>query len=254
MGRFFYFRLLGQRSFWRFAVFQFLLLLLIASVADGLSSLSLGGQELPLAQLFAFPRAWHTLATLGCWVYLFPAFALVQIVCSEWELRLVRAHVVAGFGRWTVLGQWLLINLASVAIGVGALLAAGALLAYRQEDSPWQDSLAIMHALLDYAVFGFGYLAIALAVAVQVRRPAPALASLLAWPVIVEPVLGYSLRQWELPGLEPYLPFKALLTLVPWPGPASYGADFGSPVTIVAIAYAALACLFVGSVLAYRDL
>ena len=77
---------------------------------------------------------------------------------------------------------------------------------------------------------------------VLLRRPVPAIMLLVLWPLLLEPILTFTLEHKQLAAVVPYLPFASLGTLVTWHD-ASAAFDPFALTTWVAIAYGLTAVL-----------
>lgn len=246
-------KLVAYRSFWRFFAMHIVGILGCFYAGSNFVDLSLKGSVLPIGQWFSLPQAWSMTAAIARWLLYVPAFFTVQVVCAELELRLVRAHVVAGLERRDIVIGWALQNALLTASGVVASLAAAAVFARTASAEGAYELGSILHPQLGYALYGIAFLNIAVLCAVGMRRPVPSLGLLMLWPLVLEPIVGWAFAKNGYPEVEKYLPFEALGTLVPLPGGGN-GFDLASPFSWLAVAYGIAAGLLAWGRLRQLDL
>lgn len=246
-------KLVAYRSFWRFLALHVLGIVGCFYAGSNFVDLSLKGSVLPIGQWFSLPQAWTTTAAIARWLLYVPAFFTVQVVCAELELRLVRAHVVAGLERRDVVIGWVLQNALLTASGVVASLVAAAVFARGASAEGAYNLVSILHPQLGYALYGIAFLNFAILCAAFMRRPVPSLGLLMLWPLVLEPIVGWAFAKNGYPAVEKYLPFEALGTLVPLPGGGN-GFDLSSPFSWLAVAYGVAASLLAWGRLRQLDL
>lgn len=210
-------KLLRYPSFWRFFLLFTLSIPLSFYAGAYFVDFALSDSALPIRLWFQRPHAWATVATLARWLLFAPAFLIVQIICSEIELRLVRAQVAAGLERHEIVIGWILINTLQILAGSLISLGTVALLARMNEDGLDSSSIQIWAPQLGFLIYGFSFLNFAILAALTLRRPAPALALLILWPLLIEPFIGWQLGHQGYASLKKYLPFEALAAAVAAP-------------------------------------
>jgi hypothetical protein len=249
-------RLLNYRSFHKFTLLHVSLIVLLCYVASRFT-LNIQGSIDVLRNLFALPGVWRTVTGLSRWLFYIPAFFVIQLVCAEFELKLVRAQIIAGLERWQMVASWVAQNLLLTVVAVITTVACGALLGYNsveQTDSSLTVLLVqLLRAELGYAIYGMAFLNVAVLCAVLLRRPVPAIVLLVLWPMLGEPALSYGLEHYGWAAAQSYLPFASLGTLVTWHETTAPFDPFAMT-TLVAVVYAALAAGVAWLVLERADL
>jgi len=249
-------KLLSYRSFHKFTLLHVGLIALLCYIASRFT-LNIQGSIDELRNLFALPGVWRTVTGLSRWLFYIPAFFVVQLVCAEFELKVVRAQVIAGLERWQIVASWVAQNLLMSLIAVAATIACGALLGYNSvastDSSLTSSLLQIMRSELGYVIYGMAFLNAAVLCGVLLRRPVPAIILLVLWPMLAEPALSYGLEHYGLGAVVAYLPFASLGTLVTW-HETSAVFDPLAITTLVATLYAALAAGAAWLVLERADL
>ncbi len=245
-------RLGRYRSFYKFTALHAVGVFLLGYAASRLTNMDVQGQPMPFGLWFERPTAWGTVAALARWLFYFPAFFTVQIVCAELELKLVRAQVIAGQERRDVVLGWLLQSVILTLVAVAMSLLTAAALGHAAPSGAW-DLASALRVELGFALYGLVFLSCAVLAAALMRRPVPALAVLFLWPIAAEPLLGFTLGHYGFEKWRDYLPFTSLGSLVPWPGT---GATFDptASMTIVSLGYGVAVVLLTWLHLAKRDL
>ena len=249
-------KLFSYLSFHRFTLLHLGLIVLLSYAASQLT-LNIQGSVDLLHGLFARPAVWRTIVGLSRWLLYIPAFFVIQLVCAEFELKVVRAQVIAGLERWQIVLSWVVQNLLLVTCGLITTIACGLVLGYasiEQADVGVASSLlSLLRAELGYLIYGMAFLNAAVLSGVLLRRPVPAIMLLVLWPLLIEPVLTFTLEHKQLAAVVPYLPFASLGTLVTWHD-ASTAFDPFALTTWVALAYGLAAVLAAGLLLERADL
>ena len=231
-------KLLPYRSFRRFLALHVGGIVVLLYVASSCQSIHIQGNELPLGRWFSFPEMWRLASALARWLYYIPAAFVVQIVCAEFELKLVRAQIIAGLERRDIIVGWLLQNALLTVFATVTAFAMAALVGINA-GSGWEPGVALTSAV-GFVLYGIAFLNFAVLAAVLLRRPVPALTALTLWPLVVEPAAGAILERYGLTAWHMYLPFTSLGYLAPFPG-LSEPFVLLAPVTAAALGFAVLA-------------
>ena len=229
-------KLIGYRSFWRFFLLHLLAIPALFYVGSNFVEFSMQNSTLSIGQWFKLPQAWQTVAALSRALLFIPAFFIIQLVCAELELRLVRAHVAAGLERHDVVGSWIVTNALQVLAGSIVSLGTVALLAKSPDSAADWDLGRIFRQQFGYILYGLCFLNMAVLIGLSTRRPVYAIGILMLWPMVIERLLGFVLTRNKLGHLNPYLPFEAMATLVPFPESHAM-FEILAPSSLVSIAY-----------------
>lgn len=225
-------KLLRYPSFWRFFA------LFLAAIPLGFYAgayfvdFALSDTGLPMRLWFQGPHAWATATTIARWGLFAPAFLIVQLICSEVELRLVRAQVAAGLERHEIVLGWILINTLQILAGGLISLLTVALLARASDDGATANLMQIWAPQLGFFIYGFSFLNFAILAALTLRRPASALGLLILWPLLIEPFISWQLSHQGYASIKKYLPFEALAAAVPAPLGELSWASLATPMAV----------------------
>ncbi len=244
-------KLLPYRSFTKFTVLHVGAMLLLVFVATHLSSFSTNGGSLPLGAMFARPDAWQSVCALTRWLFFIPAFFVIQMVCAELEMKLVRAQILAGLERRQIIAGWLLQNVVVTVVATTAAVAATLLIC---SSNGTEATTSPLVTELGFFLYGMLFLAFALLWAIVTRRPIPATVLLLCWPIAIEPLLGVALDHYVSDGLSSYLPFACFSSLVTWPTGGGAVLSLTAPSSLLSLGYGVIAILLGWLRLARLDL
>lgn len=251
LGRLLVAKLLPDLSFRKYAALHFLSILALAYVLSGITGFMINAEELSLASMFQWPQIWTTIASYSRWLFAIPAFFIIQTVCADLELKIVRAHLIHGMERWQVTVLWQLQSALLASIGVVASTVAALSFGQPHLRDIGHELGFILRTELGYGFYGVIYLNFAILMALGFRRPAPAIGLLLAAPALIEPAIGLLLERYGYGFAKEFLPFACLGTLTAAGPPGTAGGSSLS--AIVAVGYGALAMLAVAGKLRTSD-
>ncbi|MGE0215489.1 ABC transporter permease [Mycolicibacterium sp.] len=196
------------------------------------AALSFGVAALQAGSTYDYERLTPQAAVLGVAVFGVPVLMVVaaMTVTGEYRAATIRTTFMAVPDRTVVIGAKVAVAAVFSAVAALLMVAGSVLVARWVADPPAGELLTVAgSARIGAAVALYAALAAVLAVGVAalVRHTAGAVAVLLLWPLLVEPLLG------NLPGrgvqIGPYLPFANVFRFldVPWLFP-TYAGHWGS--------------------------
>jgi ABC-type transport system involved in multi-copper enzyme maturation permease subunit len=232
-------RLLPYRSFAKFSLLQVMAVILLIYVVSHFSSFSVQGEDVPIGSLFSRPQGWQSAAALVRWLFFIPAFFTVQLICAELELKIVRAQLIAGLERHNIVAGWTLQNSLLAIIGVATTVVA-TLAFCKVAEGGADDFVFALAAESGLFLYGVIFLNCAMLCAVFMRRPIPALVLLIAWPLVIESLIGVLLDKYVYAGISQYLPFSSFSTLASWPKGPGTGFDPTATLSLLSIGYGVL--------------
>lgn len=236
MIRSLFYKLAPYKSFHKFVLLQVVGLFLLFFIASRFSSLAVQGAELPLGDLFTLPAAWRTSVALSRFLFWIPAVFLIQLICAELELKIVRAQIIAGLERYQLVLGWVVLGFVLSIIGVVATILCVGALAHGSGYKGMIDSCTSL------AVYGFSFMCWAVLAATLMQKPVPSIVLLFMGPTIIESMAHYALGYYDFPAAQAHLPFAVLAELVAWPNLA-VGATLSLPTVFEALAFGVVAAI-----------
>lgn len=210
-------KLTAYRSFWRFLATYTVAIPAIFYAGSNILEFSIENTALPFGQWFQLPQAWQTVTALSRFLLFIPAFFIIQLVCAEVDLRLVRAHVASGLDRHEIIACWVLTNVLQLAVGSIVSLMTVALLANGASPAAGWKLTTILLPQVGNLIYGLTFLNLAMLIGLIMRRPVPAIGVLMLWPMMIERLVGYVMSRNSLDRFVMYLPFEAMAKLVSLP-------------------------------------
>lgn len=149
---------------------------------------------------FSYPEIWQTSAFFLSFLVPLSAVLVILNISNEWSSKMLRQHIIEGFGRKEFLLSklvWLLLLtlvftffyvLANLFVGLGE----------------WGFSNTIFY----FAILLFTQLSIAFVVALWIKRSVLAVTIFIAYMLIAEPLLIWFLKKNGLDSIVPFLPLE----------------------------------------------
>jgi ABC-type transport system involved in multi-copper enzyme maturation permease subunit len=165
---------------------------------------------------FVLPNLWRYLQLLAGYLNLSLGVLVINLVCNEWDYRMLRQHVADGLSRLSVVtGKSLLVALLSGFVTVFIFVLGIAL-------GRWPDTVssplvwATIEGMGRFGLQTFGYLSLAMLAGFILRRTGVATACFVLYILVIEAIVGMLLRHW-MQGTEQYLPVKVLSGIIESP-------------------------------------
>lgn len=165
--------------------------------------------ELPIPAVLDFPDIWNTYSWIARWMLYFFGFAVIQLVCNEREFRTDRQNIIDGMSRLQYFfAKW---SNALIPAFAATILIVTATFLFGTGDFSFNGSAI---ALSKFALCAMGYGAFALLLGLLFRRSAAAAFGYIAYPVAVEPLVGFFINQYSDKEVASYLPFAVFNDLI----------------------------------------
>ncbi|MEX1136881.1 MAG: hypothetical protein WEB89_08255 [Balneolales bacterium] len=242
---------LNYRSFWTILILYSVLIVLSYYVAGAFGAVNVDGEQVDLPQfgIYEFPMLWHYLTYISGFLHYLPALLVILLVTNDIQYGLWKQHVAEGLERGELVGLKILVITLLSAFATLLLVVTG--LAFGLSGAPDVSLSIILERagfIVGYFVQVFAYMTIAFVFAVVVKKPAQAIILLLAYGIIVERLIRFS-----LPGeFSFYFPMAAFAGIISNPYMSIIGAEVVDTPFISNI-YVSLAwiALFLGGIYAF---
>jgi ABC-2 type transport system permease protein len=180
---------------------------------DQLNNKDIGMILKMLANPFAFPEVWHTVAYISSWFVFIPAMAVIMFISNEYTYKTHRQNIIDGWSR----KQFMLAKMVDVAIislvtTITFAITAFIIGAINGSANMWGEIKYVPLFFLQT----FSQLSLAFLIALLVRKAIIALGIFLFYYFLLENfIVGYGRDHWG--DIGRYFPFEISDRLIPLP-------------------------------------
>lgn len=220
-----------------------------------INGMDAGGFDFSQISILHFPDIWHNITYVAGFFKIILAILVIISICNEFTYKTLRQNIIDGMSRWEFLFSKLLFILSLSLVATLFLFITGVIIGFN--NTPENGSASFVENsefLLAYFVQILAYLVFALMLGYLIKRSGLAIALLLLYTVIIEPVIAYSLPDY----IDQYLPLSILNDLIQFPFTRYIGESVQTTISLagicISLLYTILFSGFVYLLLKKRDL